>query len=305
MTLIDMATGRQLAESVTPNRSRALITGRLARATSGDEVFAVLNEGDMAVIGALNTRTFAEREVAQLPLDSYPALAVGSRTGRLFAFRSAGATVVVVDAKTGEQRTLLAFLSGQEVYSGAVSADERRIYVSYHGNATGIDWFDLTGEEWRPGGHLMSHGGFALVGETLLAASGDPSIAEVDATGRTLRTFDTALYGNHLMEFAVDSQRRIIYAAGPCDYAGGFSATPWPRSGAAPTRVLVPARDYSVCGARISLEPNGQWVAIASRDDVVPRASRAGSVLIVDTRTGIVVQRLATSSDVVDVLAVR
>jgi len=306
MIFIDVASGRQLGEYVTPHQPpHTLTTGRLARATTGDEVFAVLNDGDVAIMGALNTRTFAAREVARLPLASYPALAVGSRTGALFAFRSLGAAVVVVDPRTSEQRMPLTVLSGREVYSGAVSADERRIYVSYHGNATGIDWFDLIGGEWRHGGYLPSHGGFALIDGSLLAASGDPDISEVDGTGRTLRTFNTALFGNHLMEFAVDSQRRVIYATGPCDYAGGFSATPWPPSGSAATRVMVAAGDYAVCGARISVEPNGRWVAIASRGDAVPRASRPGNVLIVDTQTGVVVQRLATSSDVVDVLAIR
>lgn len=106
------------------------------------------------------------------------------------------------------------------------------------------------------------------------------------------------------MEFAVDSQRRTIYAVGSCGYTGGFSATPLPPTGTTPTRMLVPVRDYSVCGERISVGPAGTWVAVASLDDTLPRASRPGSVLIVDTRTGIVVQRWSTTSDVVDVLTI-
>jgi hypothetical protein len=106
------------------------------------------------------------------------------------------------------------------------------------------------------------------------------------------------------MEFSVDRKRGKIYAVGSCGYTGGFSVTPWP-SGNAPTRVLVPVRDYSVCGERISVAPDGSWVAVAALEDSMPVASRPGTVLILDTRSGAVIHQLATSSDAVDVLAVR
>lgn len=43
---------------------------------------------------------------------------------------------------------------------------------------TGIDWFDLTDQGWRPSVYLRSHGGLALVEGTLLDATGEPDTAE-------------------------------------------------------------------------------------------------------------------------------
>lgn len=110
------------------------------------------------------------------------------------------------------------------------------------------------------------------------------------------------------MDFAPDPDRRIIYAAGDCMHAGagGFTATPWPQSGALPARVLVPPRNMTVCGSRISVGPSGKWLALVRTvESETPRASRPGSVLIVDVETGKVLTRLATSSDVLDVLVIR
>jgi hypothetical protein len=309
ISLMDVATGQQLAEYVAaPHPRDALTDGRLARAASGDEVFAVLPDHDGRVVVGLNVRTLRGRTVGRLPADTYRGLAVGSRTGRIFAFRSVGPTVEALDANTGEHHTLFTFQTGRDVSSGAVSVDERRIYVAYHGRGTGIDWFDLKDQGWQHGAYVASHGDFAVIGNLLLAATGGPAILEVNDTGKVVRSLNTALADVHLMEFAVDPDRRIIYAAGDCMHVGGggLTATPWPQAGELPARVLAPLRAFTVCGSRISLGPAGTWVAVVRTVEAdVPRASRAGTVLVVDTGTGMVLQRLGTSSDVLDVLAIR
>src|SRR5436190_2011790 len=214
ISLMDVATGQQLAEYVAAPQPRdALTDGRLARATSGDEVFAVLPDHDGRVVVGLNVRTLRGRTIGRLPSDTYRGLAVGSRTGRVFAFRSAGPTVEVLDANTGEHHRLFTFQPDRDV----------------------------------------------------------------------------SLAGVHLMEFALDPERRIIYAAGDCMHVGGggFTATPWPQFGELPARVLAPLRAFTVCGSRISLAPAGTWVAVVRTvENDVPRASRAGTVLIVDAGTG-------------------
>jgi hypothetical protein len=95
LTLLDVATGRQLAEYVaSPQPREALSSGRLARAASGDDVFAVLPGHGGPVVAGLNVRTLIGRTVGRLPPDTYPGLAVGSRTGRIFAFRSLGVGLI-------------------------------------------------------------------------------------------------------------------------------------------------------------------------------------------------------------------
>src|SRR5262245_12526401 len=60
ISLLDVATGRQLVEYVaSPQPRDALADGRLARTGSGDEVFAVLPDHDGRVVVGLNVRTLS------------------------------------------------------------------------------------------------------------------------------------------------------------------------------------------------------------------------------------------------------
>lgn len=312
--LLDVATGRPLADYTASSQPRETFSGgRLARAAAGDEVFAVLPGNDGPVVAGLNVRTLTGRTVGRLPADKYRGLAVGRRTGRIFAFRSLGAKVEVLDAATGEGRNLFTFAPDRVVLSGAISADEQRVYISYHADGahapgTGIEWFDLKEQGWQRGSWVSSHGDFAVVGNVLLAATGDSEILEVNDAAEVVRSVDTGFSDFHLMEFAVDPERRIVYAAGDCIHvgAGGLTATPWPQSGALPTRILSPLHNSAVCGNHISLEPAGKWMAIVRR--VLVRNSptpQSRTVMIVDSGTGKVLQQLTTSSDVIDVLAIR
>jgi DNA-binding beta-propeller fold protein YncE len=314
---IDVASGSILADHVRSDGPRSeLKVGRLAHVPGTDRVFAMLPDGTAAsLLAAFDLRTLLLQIVGRLPADQYPGLAVGPRTGRIYAFGSVGSTVLVIDPADGQILRRYSDGSDRTVFSGAVSADERRIYVSYHGNASGVHGFDLAdgaSGTWRHAISIESHGHFAVVGDTILAATGDQALTHLDRTGRPLGSVPTHLHGNHLMEFALDAKRRI-FAVGSCLYNGGFSRTSL-EPGAVP-RVLVPvgrgARrrpvpHFEVCGERISAPPDGTWIATAPlRETVWPVASRSGSILIVDTATGVVIRTIETRSEVVDVLALQ
>ena len=314
---IDVASGSIVAAHAKSDGPRSeLKVGRLAHVPGTDRIFAVLPAGTAApVLAAFDLRTLSLQIVGRLPADQYPGLAVGPRTGRIYAFGSVGSTVLVLDAADGQILRRYSDGSDRTVFSGAVSADERRIYVSYHGNASGVHGFDVAddaGATWRQAISIVSHGHFALVGDTILAATGDQALIHLNRTGRPIRSVPTHLHGNHLMEFALDAKQRI-FAVGSCLYNGGFSRTSL-ESGAVP-RVLVPVGPgarrrpvphFEVCGERISAPPDGTWIATAPlRETVWPVASRSGSILIVDAATGVVIRTIETTSEVVDVLALQ
>jgi hypothetical protein len=302
---VDVANGATLAEypARTAPRGYALPSGQLARALPRDEVIAILPDETGSFVVGVQAQTFAARRIGRLPLGQYPALAIGQKSGRIFAFGVAGVTIYALAGQGGEPERLMQIELGRDVFAGTVSSDERRLYVSYHGRGTGVQWFDLTGDGWRPGGHVQTHGNFALVDGKLLAATGTPVIAQFDQDGRPLKGVDTGLGDSHLMEFAVDAPRRAIYAVGPCPrvHGGGVSVNQWPNAGDV-GRLLLPVRDHSVCGERISVGPTGEWLVVDQR---VEPPGNTGTLLVVDTRTGTVLQRITTSSRIIDVLAIR
>lgn len=309
---VDVASGEIVAERVASTQPRyELRYGRLARRPPAyDEIFAVLPDGTAPVLTAFHLKTRALRRVAQLPAGEYRGLAVGAATGRVYAFGEMDSFVLVVDPATGTVLQRLSDGTGRDNYSGAVSPDERRIFVSYHGNASGVGVFDVAGDKWRYVTTIRSHGNFVVVGDTVLAATGDQTIIEVDHKGQKLREIPTLLHGNHLMEFALDYKRRI-YAVGSCMYAGGFSRTE-PGAG---THVMIPVGPgdgrlprpvFEVCGERISVTADGALVAVAPlRTAVTPSASRPGTILVLGGISGALFRTIKTSSEAVDVLAIR
>jgi hypothetical protein len=193
-----------------------------------------------------------------------------------------------------------------------VSADEHRLFISYHGSDTsGIDWFTHVGgllERCRlavpdGSGCLRTHGGFALYGNEVLATTGFWLLLEVDISGTVRRRFDVRLPGNHVMEFALDSQAQRLYVVGPCGYAGGFSVIDL-RTGS--TRVLVPAPlTYTpsvLCGERLSLDSPGLLV-VGQTARPVPTLGLPGRIVLVDIRTGQVVHAVKVPAEPIDVLS--
>lgn len=223
---------------------------------------------------------------------------------------------------------------GWDVYQGAVSADERRIYLSYHGEKiTGIDWFDLDASglhRCKPplpvfpsSGCIPAHGGFVLHGNDLLAATGTNVILDVGPDGVIRRAFDTKLNRNHLMEFTVDAASNRLYAVGSCGDAGGLSAVDLSGGGILTTptsegdwrwratpepsaiRVLVLpepgiADTSEPCGQRIVIAPSGQLV-IAHLPLPDPHLGIPGALQFVDPTTGRVTRSVVTPAEPLDV----
>jgi hypothetical protein len=277
----------------------------------------------------VNSRNAQVEGIITLPEGTYRSIALGAQTGHLFVFGNSGGSAIItmIDPanRTGPMTWTARSADGHTwtVYQGSVAADERRLYVSYHGpDTTGLDWFDVTPDGLvrcaTPAranfGCIASHGGFALLPHELLAATGGPVILDVDASGAVRQAFDTGLEGNHLTEFVVDLVAERVYAVGSCGYSGGFSAVSLRGAGIPttpattgewswaippqPPQVLVNTRP---CGERLSLGSGG--LVVGKTAQPVPQPTKRGSLLVVDPSTGKMVQQIETASEPLDVLA--
>jgi hypothetical protein len=182
-------------------------------------------------------------------------------------------------------------------------------------NTSGIDWFDITptGLSRCQSCFTSSHGGFAVYGDGLLAATGSQLILEVDQSGKVKQGHDTGLRNTHLMEFAVDVKARRLYAVGSCGYTHGFCTVDL-EAGAAissdrtagwhfaaePKKPLVYTGEH--CGERLSLGSKGLAV-IAQTAKPVPSLG-PGRLLFVDGATGKLIRSVETPAEPLDVLAV-
>jgi hypothetical protein len=153
-------------------------------------------------------------------------------------------------------------------------------------------------------GCVPSHGGVALYGDDILAATGGNIILEIDRAGRIRRGFDTQQKRTHLMEFLVDDRVNRLFALGPCDYVSGFSVIDLTTSGrpvvreadglkleSTPSEAPVASTTLGPCGDRVAFGMNS-LVAIGRR----------GGLDILDVRTGKVLQTINTPSSPIDVL---
>jgi hypothetical protein len=316
---IDTSNGQFLAEH--QEDGWALGSRHLLAAGPGN-VYALMSGRQSAVVESMDSTSLAFRTEATFPSGVFASLAVGPISGRFFAFGTTGAAVTIVDRGASAGTNLVGSSvhasSARNVYSGGVSPDERRIYVSCHGLGTGMDWFDaMPAGTWRKCSAdtttscVDSHGGFVAVPQGVLAATGDHDVVEVDRGGQIVRRFDTGLYRNHLMEFALDERRRIIYVVGSCISGGGLSAIPWPQPKAkgTPAAVLVPSGDYRVCGDHVSVSSDGTWLAIAAgaipNDAPISIAARSAVILVVNASSGDVLRSIRLPVDPVDVLVLQ
>jgi hypothetical protein len=196
------------------------------------------------------------------------------------------------------------------VYRAVVEPGERSLLVSYHGSTTtGADRLVLTGDgisacEPPPGSRaglacIALHGNVEAYAGRLVAATGDGrTMLVLDRDGKELRRLDPRLPRNHLMEFALDRRRGLLYAVGSCGYAGGLSETSL-ASGRA--RVLERPGDRRICGERIAVA-SPSLLAIGRTGLPVPDPGAPGAVLLVRRADGVLMAIVRTQSEPVDVL---
>jgi len=317
----------------------------LALGRDGQRLFA-LAPGTPERVVVLDVATFATLASYPLPPggDTVRSLLVGPTTGRLYLVgnraepggptpvtsvgtdqQAAGVVVTVLDPDGG--RVVATWTAraaaGHDwfVYQAALAADERQLFLSYHGTDTGgIDRFALTetglarcASAGPPNlGCLRAHGPFALYGDGLLLQHGDePLIDAADREGQVRRTFDTQLVGNHMVALAVDARAGRLYAVGDCGYVPGFSALDLtadgpPTTSAAPaTPIIAPTAGDGPppCGSQLALGPAGLVVvgqsAYPEPDPLLP-----GKLVLVDGRTGGVDRTVVTPAAPIDVLVV-
>ncbi len=252
---------------------------------------------------AVSARTLAASDIMTVRDGTpYGWLRVGARTGRLYAVATTGFRGVVIDPV---KRTIAARFDGgrapqryQEVFWFQINSDETRIFVSYHGSATGIDWATIRGDslfvcsnkDTTQGLACMSaHGAVAPYGGGVIAATG-AALVQIASDGQLQRTLPTGLSSrNHFMEFALDAGAGLSYNIGSCLTDGGLATTNV--DARAGTTLAVNA---AVCGEQISVSSGGDWLAVA-----------AGNIIqLLDARTGQVIRRVEMPAVVVDVLFV-
>jgi hypothetical protein len=196
------------------------------------------------------------------------------------------------------------------VYRALVEPGERSLLVSYHGSTTtGADRFVVTAEGIRAcepprGGRagvacITLHGNVEPYAGRLVAATGDGrTVLVLDRDGKELRRLDPRLPRNHLMEFALDRRRGLLYAVGSCGYAGGLSETSLAGGRA---RVLERSGDRRICGERVAVA-SSLLLAIARTEVPVPEPHVPGAVLLVRRTDGSVAATVPTPAEPVDVL---
>lgn len=254
---------------------------------------------------------------------SFRAIAIGSQTDRIFVFgdRPDGAGrapyIAVLDPSARHLLRLVRVRHAKgldwRVFAGAISLDERTLYVSYHGtNTTGIDALTAHGRSWLRCASAANaacvpdaHGAVAVRQDgDLVATTGDPPDL-IDIHGkRVAHRWRTKLARNHLTELTLDVAGDTAYAIGSCAYTGGISKVVL--HGAAPAKVLQPpataGAPATLCGERATVTPTRTLiVARGAAPSLTAAASPA--LLVVSTQTGRLLEMIPVLAAPVDVLS--
>lgn len=322
-----------------PN-GRPAVGRYLAQSKDGESLFALTPGGQerASLLTVIDVSTTRVQDRYPLPEGSvFRSLAMGPETGRLYLFgnRPAEAARRGTRSDRGGQDAVVAVVNPEDgkvqkietiresdgrswiMLWTDVSPDERYLFLSYHGDTTGIDWIELTPrgllrcQEAAPAGQgcIPGHGSVEVHGGHLLIATGTPQIVETTRSGQIVRELDTKLKGNHLMEFAVDTSTDRLFAVGSCGYTGGLSSASLKtgqvkvlapiRSGLAVTSV----RESAVCGERVEVGP-GSLLVVGKTAGPVTSPKSPGSLLLIDGDNGRKIRTADTPDEPVDVLVV-
>ncbi len=283
----------------------------------------------IAVVDGARGQLLRTLEVATEPNVFYRGISVGRQSGFLYLFgnritgadRGSGphggppldAIVRVVEPRGGAvQRTWTArAFDGTSwfVWQGEVTADETAVYLSYHGtDTTGIDRLEVRHSglvgcgagSGRGTACLVTHGGFELLGSTVLALGGQSDLVEVAVDGREIRRFALQLPGNHLMDLFLDVVEGVVFVPGSCGYAGGLARLDL---ASGQVRTLVPpaaSEAKEICGDRVTLA-RPDVLVLGHNAAPVPSRSGGGRLVFVDPATGREVGSRVLASDVLDI----
>ena len=165
----------------------------------------------------------------------------------------------------------------------ALSSDDRRLAVSYHGrNSTGADIVDLASGTREPCPRparlaclSMVHGTAAFAGGTLVGTAGVADLVVYRRNGRRHRFVETRLPRNHLMAMGRDPSTGTIVAAVDCTVGRAVSIVNLARGSARVRR--------SACGDAVAVSGG---VAVIAGTDRSLRGRTRPAVHLVDARTG-------------------
>lgn len=183
-------------------------------------------------------------------------------------------------------------------WQAAVSPDESRLYVSYHGSdSTGIDWYDLQSDslercqlpqKYRGTACLATHGGFTVLGDRVLASGGTADLELYRRDGSLERSYYNLLHRSHTMEFAINAAGQSLYQSAPCSYAGGLSKVDL-ESGK--TTILAPeGYPITICGERMAVTKGGRLVIVSE-----------SALLLVEPDTGKPIRTILVRGSPIDV----
>jgi hypothetical protein len=220
-------------------RANAFLTGQaqlLAATPDGQTVQALVRQppGARDVVVTVDAASLATRRSYPLRPGVRYAGVVFARSGRLFAYgtrrgpRGSVPVVTILDTATG---AIIGthVVPGRarrdwSVYWAAVSADERRLMLTYHGgNTTGADWLDVSGgaftrcpsRRYRNRACVFEvHGSITPYRDGFLATTGSEGpfgkLIQIGADGHVTRRLRVRPYA-HLMAFGLDADRSVAY----------------------------------------------------------------------------------------------
>lgn len=257
-------------------------------ARHGDVLFAVTPRRLNQQLVLLNAADLAVRERVALPADVAFSALVLTRFGVAHLLGSrAGAPVLVTlrDGMLGAPIEIRPAAGRDWSPSGAaLSSDDRRLAVMYHGrNTTGADIVDLAAGAREPcpararstGCHGAVHGTAAFSGGTLVGTAATAGLVVYRRNVAEPRFVDPGLPRNHLMAMARDRRTGRIVTSVECTVGRAVSFVDVGRNSARMHR--------SGCGDAIAAADG--LAAIAATDRTLRGRVRAG-VYLIDTRTG-------------------
>jgi hypothetical protein len=271
---------------------------RLATGPDARTVLALVRERGRDSIAVIDPATLQTRCSRRLDRGiRYSGLVLG-RSGRFYAYGSRPAEVprrfdavlTVGDLRTGRlagSHTLREAARGRwrgtgtdwNVYDAALSPDERRVVVSYHGHdTTGADQFHISpGSDISPSGRAKRlcarrprwcrtpgvvdvgwvHGAVAALGTGFVAAAAEAGVLELDRNGRETRRSRVRTQ-SHLMEFVLDEARSRVYVSA-CGRRPAIHRLELARRG------HETLRSGRVCGAPLAIHDGRFLILAASR----------------------------------------